>query len=243
MAGVTDILSSLGGGTPWGAIAQGVGGLAQAIGGGIQAHRAQKQLEKLQSPTYTPNKSIMDYYNKALERYNTNPYQSQQYQYATQRADRNMAAGIGALNSRAAAVGGISRLAALSNDASLQAGVQAEQQQNQRFGQLGQAAGMKAGEDRTAFDYNQMQPFERKYNLLAAKAGGGNQIANAGLSNVFNGLQNVNDYMMVNKAYGDQGTGSGGGGGNNYQIRPNYSNYTSALPDIYPDENNYGDIH
>lgn len=238
MPGISD---ALGGGTPWGAIAQGIGGIAQTVIGGIQSHKAQKALERLQSPTYTPNKSIMDYYNKALQRYNTNPYQSQQYQYATQRADRNMAAGIGALNSRASAVGGISRLAALSNDAALQAGVQAEQQQNQRFGQLGQAAGMKAGEERTGFEYNQVQPFERKYNLLAAKAGGGNQIANAGLSNVFNGLQNVNDYMMVNKAYGNQDMG--GGGGNGYQVRPNYSNYTSALPDVYPDQNNYGDIH
>jgi len=223
------ILDALGGGTPWGAIAQGIGGIAQAIGGGIQAHRAQKQLEKLQSPTYTPNKSIMDYYNKALERYNTNPYQSQQYQYATQRADRNMAAGIGALNSRASAVGGISRLAALNNDASLQAGVQAEQQQNQRFGQLGQAAGMKAGEERTAFDYNQIQPFERKYNLLAAKAGGGNQIANAGMSNIFGGLQNINDYQMINKAYGNN-DGTGGSNGNSGGVySPSYSDYIRSM--------------
>lgn len=61
---------------------------------------------------------------------------------------------------------------------------------------------MKAGEDRMAFEVNQQQPFERKYNLLAMKAGAANQTANAGMSNIFGGLQNLQNYNLYNKEYG-----------------------------------------
>ena len=185
----------------FGPIAQGVLGLGQAVLGGIKAHRAQKQLENLQTPTYNQSKSILDYYNTALQRYNQNPYQTQQYQYANQQADRSLAAGVNALQSRGGAVGAISRLSALRNDAALKAGVNAEQEQNQRFGQLGQAAQLKTNEAQKAFQYNQLAPYEKKYNLLAMKGAGGNQIANAGISNLFGGLQGITDYDMINKMY------------------------------------------
>lgn len=188
---------------PIGALAQTALGVGQAIAGGIRTHKAEKALERLQTPRYTQAKSIMDYYNTALQRYNINPYQSQQYQYAQQVANRNLAAGVGALQSRASAVGGISRLAALGNEQGLKAGVEAEQEQNRRFGQLGQAAQLKAGEDRTAFQYNQLAPYEKQYNLLAMKAGGGAQTANAGISNIFGGLQNVGNAAMLNQMYSD----------------------------------------
>lgn len=187
-----------------------VAGLAQTIAGGIRAHRAEKKIEGMKSPTYTPSKSIMDYYNTALQRYNVNPYQSQQYQYAQQLAGRNMAAGVNALQSRASAVGGISRLAALSNEQGLKAGVQAEQEQSRRFAQLGAAAGEKAQEERTAYQYNQLAPYERQYNLLAMKAAGGAQTANAGISNLFGGLQNMGNAAMLNKMYSDGGNSGGG---------------------------------
>lgn len=196
-----------------GSALQGAAGIAQLIGGGIQAHRATKSLEGLQSPTYSPNKSILDYYNTALQRYNTNPYNSQQYQNAIQLAGRSTAAGVNALQSRGSAVAGIGRLAALQNQQGLNAGTQAEQQQNQRFSQLGGATQMKAGEDKTAFQINQENPFERKYNLLAAKAAGGNQIMNSGLSNIFGAGESTSQMSLLNKIYGNQGSGGGGNSG------------------------------
>lgn len=192
----------------FGPILQGALGLGQAVLGGIKAHKAQKQLENLQTPVYNQSKSILDYYNTALSRYNQNPYQSQQYQYANQQADRSMAAGINALQGRGGAVGAISRLSALRNDAALRAGVNAEQEQNQRFGQLGQAAQLKTNEGDKAFQYNQLAPYEKKYNLLAMKGAGGNQIANAGISNLFGGIQSGIDYNMINKMYGDNSGGT-----------------------------------
>ena len=96
--GLGSLFGALSGATPWGAIAQGVGGIAQSIIGGIQAHKARKALENLKSPTYTPNQSILDYYNKALARYNINPYQSQLYKMQNQNIQRGIAQGLNALS-------------------------------------------------------------------------------------------------------------------------------------------------
>lgn len=197
-----NLLGSLVGSTPIGAIGQGVLGLAQGIIGGIKAKKAQKELENLQTPQYQESKSILDYYNNALKRYNTNPYQSQQYQNATNLAGRSTAAGLNALGGRASAVGGVGRLAALQNEQGLRAGAMAEQDQSQRFGQLGGAAQLQSGEDRAAFQQNKIAPYEKKYNLLAMKAGAANQTANAGISNIFGGLSGVGDYQMAKQIYG-----------------------------------------
>jgi len=203
-------------------------GLVQSILGGIKANKAQKQLEGLQTPTYGGSKPLSSYYNTALQRYNVNPYQSQQYQYSNQQADRSQAAGIGSLQDRRSAVGGISRLAALRNDAGLRSGIAAENEQNQRFGQLGAAAGMKTQDELRQFQYNQVAPYEKKYNLLAMKAGGANQMANAGFQNIFGGLSSasmIGTDAYLNPQNTNQGNYNQGGYGNN--IPNTYSDYLS----------------
>jgi hypothetical protein len=174
-------------------------GLLQSVIGGIGARKAQKSLERLQTPTYTPNQSINDYYNKALQRYNVNPYDSQQYKMQQQQIGRNQNAGLNALGDRRSALSGISNLVQSSNDASLRAGMAAEQNQNQRFNQLGGATGMKANDDLTAFQYNKVAPYEKQYNLLAMKAAGNNQTAQAGLQNAFQGIGNLSTIMQARK--------------------------------------------
>lgn len=183
-------------------IGAGIGAI-QSIFGGMKARKNERALEKMQTPTYGGSSSIMDYYNKALQRFNTNPYQSQMAQYSSQMADRSQAAGIGALQDRRSAVGGISRLSALRNDAALRTGVEAERMQNQRFGELGEAAGMKTGDELRQFQQNKIAPFEKQYNLLSMKAGAGNEMMNAGLSNIFGGLGAAQDYKSIKKIYGN----------------------------------------
>jgi hypothetical protein len=182
-------------------------GLLQTGIGMWQASRAQKKMERLQTPTYAQNAGVLDYYNKALQRYNTNPYESGLYKQQTQQIGRNVAQGLSALNDRRSAVAGVARLVQGANDASLNAGLQAEIRQDGFLRQLGQATGMKAAEDRAAFQQNQIAPYEKKYNLLAMKAAGGNQIANAGLQNVMGGLQGINQYQMAENMYGGGGSG------------------------------------
>lgn len=180
-------------------------GLVQSILGHSKARKAEKKLENLATPTYEGSDSIMDYYNKALQRFNTNPYQSQQAQYAQQQADRSQAAGINALQGRNSAVGGISRLAALRNDAGLKAGAMAQQQQDQRFGELGEASQLKTADELRMFQQNKIAPYEKQYNLLSMKAGAGNEMMNSGISNIFGGLGAAQDYKNIKKSSGTGG--------------------------------------
>ena len=184
-------------------IMQGFGGLAQTIFGGGRARRAQRELEKLQTPVYQKSKSIGDYYTKALNRYSADPTKSAMYQTQMQNIQRGTATGLNALRDRRSS--SVTGLVQAQNDASLQAGAAAEQQQAQALNQLGQAAQMQAGEEKMAFQYNQVAPYEKKAALLGAKAAGGNQMMNAGIQNVMGaantfGQMKFDDYLM-NKYY------------------------------------------
>jgi len=176
---------------------QGVIGGIQSIIGGAKARKAQRQLEGM-IDSYQPNQSIMDYYNKALQKYNVNPYQSQFYQNQQNRIGRNLATGIGATQDRRVGIGSIGSLVQGANDASAQAGAMAQQQQSQDLAQLGQATGMKSAEDK--------YKFEAKYNLLSQKAGAANATANAGMSNLYGGIGAIGDAAMIKKMYGGQKT-------------------------------------
>lgn len=178
---------------PIAAAAQGVLGLGQAIIGGISARKRQKELEGM-IDSYKPSTSIMDYYSKALNKYNANPYTSSTYTQAMKGAGRGLATGISASQDRRGALGNVSSLVSGYDDASLKAASVADQQQSQDLAQLGQATGMKDREDK--------YKFEAKYNLLSQKAGAANATANAGISNLYGGLGGIQDYAMINKMYG-----------------------------------------
>lgn len=183
---------SIAGATPFGAIGQAAIGLGQTIGGWIQQHKATKKLEGL-IDSYKPNQSIMDFYGKALNRYSLNPYQSNLYKYATNKATQGLTTGISALQDRRSALAGIGNLVQGYNDANLKAAATAEQEQGQALSQLGQATGMKAQEEK--------YPFEMKANLLSAKAGGGSNIMNSGIQNAYGGLQSISNYRMLKNQY------------------------------------------
>ena len=171
--------------------AQALGGAAQSIFSGRK--KAERELNAFakQSPLYQGSKSINDYYQQALNRYNENPYQSQQYQLGAMNAQRATAQGIGALQDRRSAIGGIGRLALGQNAAMQNLGAQAEAQRNQRFGQLGQASQAKASEDYKMFDINQMTPYNRQLQLKQLAAQAANDRANAGLQMVGSALGGV----------------------------------------------------
>ncbi len=168
------------------AIQAGVG-LVQGIKGLFGGNSAQKQLEKLQPPTYQPNKAIGDYYGQALSRYNANPYDTQAYGLAKNNAIAGTSSGLNALQGRRSALAGVGKLVGIQDNALQRAAAGAEEQRNRAFGQLGQATNMKAADDRMAFQYNQVAPYEKKMQLLGAKASGYNKMLSAGIQNLFGG--------------------------------------------------------
>lgn len=170
------------------AVAVGAVGLGTAVYGGIKAHNAQKKLENTPTPTYTPSKSINDYYQEALNRYSASPYASMMYQNAQNRIAQSQAGGINALQDRRSGIGGIGAIVGQGERALGQAGAQAEQVGMQNFSMLGRAAGMQSGENQTGFQYNQLLPYQKRMSIFGAQASAGNQMMNAGLQNAYGGL-------------------------------------------------------
>jgi len=170
---------------------QTLGGIGQTLFSGTRKkERALEQFNE-SAPSYTPNQSILDYYQKAYNRYDPNAYNSAAYRQGKTNIDSNMAAGITATQDRRSGLAGISNLVAQSNRAALGNIANAERVQAQNLNQLGNAASAKAGEDRMAFKINKQDPFDRKYNLLAMKAGAAAKMKNDGLQNIFGGLSNI----------------------------------------------------
>lgn len=176
-------------------------GLLQTAAGAIRAKKSERELEGMKSPLYTPNQGILDYYQKALNKYNPNAYNSAGYRQGQQNIGSNLSAGITASQDRRSGLAAISNLVANANRASLSNIANAEAAQARDLSQLGSAAGAKASEDRMAFNINEQQPFERKYNLKALKASGGNKLMGAGLSNIFGGISSYDQNKQAEKYY------------------------------------------
>jgi len=171
--------------------AQALGGAAQSIFSGRKKAESDLNAFAKQSPLAQESKSLDDYYQQALNRYQENPYQSQQYQLGAMNAQRATAQGINALQDRRSAIGGIGRLEAGQNTAMQNLGAQAEAQRNARFGQLGQASQAKTAQDRYLFDVNQMTPYTRQLQLKQLASQAANERYNAGLQMVGGALGNA----------------------------------------------------
>lgn len=187
-------------------------GAAQAIIGGIGAHKTQKKLEALQTPVYQPNKAIGDYYQDALSRYGANPYDTQAYGMAKNNAMAGTAAGLNALQGRRSALAGVGKLVGIQDNALEKASVAAEGQRNQEFNQLGRATGMKASDDQKAFQYNELAPYDKKMQLLGAKASGYNKMLSSGISNMFGAAGSYGKLISAKKDPGQVNYGSTGNG-------------------------------
>ena len=166
-------------------------GAVQAATSGASARERELESYAKRSPLYKGSKSVDDYYQQALNRYSENPYQSQQYQLGAMNAQRATAQGIGALQDRRSAIGGISRLALGQTSAMQNLGAQAEAQRNARFGQLGGATQMITNENYKKFDINQMTPFNRTLQLKQYKAQAANERRNAGMQMISGAASNA----------------------------------------------------
>jgi hypothetical protein len=196
------------------AITAGTGALAggiSAIGSNKRRKSRERELDEYakQSPLYTGSKPISEYYQQAMNRYNENPYQSQQYQMGAMEARRGAAQGLGALQDRRSAIGGISRLEANQNAAMQRLGAQAEAQKNQRFGQLGAATQMKNQDLMQQFDINKMTPYNRQLALKQMKSQAANEQYSQDVQNTLGSLSNLASVGMM--AGGSGGGGKGGG--------------------------------
>lgn len=167
-----------------GAALKGTTGLVQAISARKGAKERAVEAQAANMPKYAGSQSLDQYYQQALQQANTAASQSAMYKQGQNLANRNLAQGISLVQTGNIGQGGVSKLVQGANDASMRNLTQAESQKEQRFGRLGQATQMKSADDLRKFQINQQQPWETKYNLLAAKAAAAAQQQQAGWQNL-----------------------------------------------------------
>jgi hypothetical protein len=176
------------------AIAAGIGGLTGILQAAFSGKRKkEKALEAhaANAPQYAGSSSFDKYFQRAYQESNTAAQQSALYKNQINAANRALAAGLGATTATGGGQGAISKLAQGYTDAAGRAITGAEQQKERRVAQFGQAAQAKSAEDMRKFQINKMQPWETKYNLLAARAAQAAQQQQAGLQNIIGSATNL----------------------------------------------------
>ena len=170
---------------------QALGGAAQSIFSGRGKAESDLNAFATKSPLAQESKSLNDYYQQALNRYQENPYQSAQYMTAQRNADRSLASRLNLGQDLGSSLSMAGKANAQYNDTLGQAGAQAEAQRSQRFGQLGQASQAKAAQDKYLFDVNQMTPYNRQLQLKQLASQAANERYNAGIQMVGGALGNA----------------------------------------------------
>lgn len=151
-----------------------------------KARLAEKDAEGMLngSPKYKPNQSILNYYEQALNKYNTSPTDSAQYKYDKGNIKQSTVQALSSLNKLRS--GNVANIIQGQNNSLLKSAVNAENRKAQEFSVLGQAAQMKAGQDAKAFQQNELYPFEAKYNLMTMKAAGERASQRQSTQNAYN---------------------------------------------------------
>ena len=184
----------------------------QAASSASKAKKAERSLEESlkNTPKYKPNQSILNYYDEALRKYNTNPSDTREYKLASQDIKQGTVQGLKALQDRRSGLAGVPTLIGNQNNSLLNAAVRSEQEKARQFGVVGQAAGMKTGEDKAAFQQNEVYPFESRYNLMSMNAAGNRADQRQNTQNAFNNASGAASILA-----GGDGGGSNWGTGRN----------------------------
>lgn len=182
-----------------------LGGVQMATSGKGKAQRA-LEAQANNSPMMTGNKGISDYYEQQKARANANPYASASYLNSINNINLSTASGLAALQGRGAAIGGVGRLGAMSNQAKGNAISQAENQSNAAQARYGQAAGMAAADQKAVWNNNVLDPYQRKLQLAQMKAKAANDQFNNGMSMIGNSVSAAGSIGAA-KAYGAAANG------------------------------------
>jgi hypothetical protein len=168
-------------------------GIYQGINNQSRADKAQTRIDKLaaNSPIYKPDKSIHDYYQLALNRYNENPFQSAGYAESIKQANRTAANTLKAGQSRGAAIGMASKINQMVQDQKDRAIGGAIQNKNSQFSQLGGATNMQGSQTAKAFDINQMTPYKTRLGVDQMQMASANEQAGVGFQNAAVGVSNI----------------------------------------------------
>lgn len=162
----------------------GVTGIVQIAAAQKKKKEAELEAHASNSPKYTGSNTLEKYYQQSQQLANTAAQNSALYKQNQNQANRNLGAGLSATNVIQGGQGAVAGLVSGANDAAGRNIAGAEAQKERRFTQLGQVTQMKSADDFKKFQINQQQPWETKYNILAAKAAAAAAQQQAGFSNL-----------------------------------------------------------
>ena len=209
------------------AAANAASGLISGVTGLIQQHKGRKLLNSLQFPNESMPSEYVENQNLARQQAATG-LPSEQYANAMKAIQRQQLTALKSANDRRGGLGILPGLTQSTNDATLNLNAQDAQMRLANQRNLMNVNSQVAGVKRSLFDVNQRAKYNQDYSYGMGLLGAGNQNFTGGLDKLATGGLSL---------FGGNGFGGGGGGNRQsspYQIRPNYSNYTSALPDVYP---------
>ncbi len=187
-------------------------GLIQGVMGivaGTRARDAESELENMQVPTYRRNQSILDFYNTALQKYKTQPTETAEYKLGKQQIGQNTIQGLKEAQSRRSGLAILPTLISGQNNSLLKLAAKAEQDKSRQASIVSQAAGPAQAELDREYQYNQIWPFQKKYNLLAMKAAALSKRQTANEQGALSALSSIDSMGGFG---GGMGGGSGGGG-------------------------------
>jgi len=223
-------------------VGQAAGGLGQMLFSG--KNKRQRELENLNnngSPKYNGGSSIQNYYAQALQRANANPYATPLYAMQTQNANRATNQALSALGDRRAGIGSIGKLTGIQDDATLRAGIAAENEQARRFGVLGSATQMQGAEDKYRYSTNQLNPYLRQLQLKQQQAQGAAAVSSAGIQNMFGALSS-GAMLLGGKKPTDSTTTTAQLPNAGYQIPNLASKYGSSILNMRPNGIKKGNV-
>lgn len=148
-------------------------GLIQAVMGidaGSKARDAESELENMQVPSYRRNQSILDFYDEALRKYKVHPTETAEYKLGKQQINQGTIQGLKEGQNRRSGMAIIPSLISGQNNSLLKLAAKAEQDKSRQASIVSSAAGPAMAEHDREYQYNQIWPFQKKYNLLAMKA-------------------------------------------------------------------------
>lgn len=179
-------ISALAGGTPYGAIAQGVSGLISGVTGLIQKGQGKKMLKGLQYPTESLPKEVTENQQLAKQQAATG-MPSEQYSQAMKNIQRQQLLAIRGAQDRRAGAGLIPYIQQSTNDANLNVDATNSQMKlaNERnyMNVNNQVANWKS----QLFDRNVRDKYNRDYDYAMNLLGSGNQNLTGGIDKVASG--------------------------------------------------------
>lgn len=179
-------LEGLAGGTPYGAIAQGVSGLIGGVTGLIQKGQGKKMLKGLQYPTESLPQEYAQNQQLATQQA-AQGMPSEQYVKAMKNIQQQQLMAIRGAQDRRAGVGLIPYIQQQTNDANLNLDSQNAQMRLANQRNLMNVNSQVAGVKRDLFDLNTRQKYNRDYDYAMSIIGAGNQNLTGGLDKIASG--------------------------------------------------------